>query len=510
MKKKLLLITALLFSCITFAQTTYVPDDAFEARLIQLGLDSGPLDNFVFTANISSLENLNLSNSILTDITGLQDFVGLKDLRVSGPVTDLSPIENLANIEELSINNVTATSLDLSAFVNLEFIYITDTALTSLDFSNNSNLLEASIETSDVNELILSNNPLLDDLYIIDLDISELDLSSCTALYNLSVVNCDFLINTNLTQNTIMEFVVFNNNPLLPFLDLSANTALSRVEARNNATLETVYIKSGNNTNIGQTFIVRSNPLLSCVEVDDVAWSTTSWGFNTNYFTGFSQNCSPQNDDCAQATSIMLAQPVSDSTQSATNSTNTPNCQEAGITILDIWYQFTAPASGSVTMNINAPPLTAKIALYQSCTDANPLFCAEGELVADNLIPNTTYYLQVWLEVTTGNRQATPENINGGFILNVQDTSTLSVNNVTNDTNQIRMYPNPTKDVITISAQTEIEQISIYDMSGKRLLNNENARTNTQTLQLGTLSSGLYMVQIKTEKSTILKKLIIN
>jgi len=512
MKRKLLVLTTLLLSYIATAQQTYVPDDAFESRLIQLGLDSGPLDNFVLTANISSLENLDVSNSILTDITGLQDFISLKDVRVSGPVSDLSSIENLSNIEELVLNDVTATTLDLSAFVNLDFVYITDTGLTSLDFSNNPNLVDLTIENTPLEDINLSNNPVLDDIYFSDTHLSQIDLSSCVALTRFLANYNPFLININISQSTLLEVITFEDNTILPYIDLSANTALTAVYARNNNALETIFIKSGNNTNIGQTFRVRNNPSLSCVEVDDVAWSNTFWGFATNYFSGFSANCAPTNDDCVQATPITLAQPASGTTQSATNSTNTPDCQENGIVIFDIWYEFIAPQSGDVFITIDASPLTAKVAFYESCSDPQPLFCEEGELSVENLTPGAPYYLQVWLESNTMNRtsSSSPENENGGFILNVQDASTLSVDEIQDNESQIRLYPNPAKEAFTVSAQTPIDTIFVYDMSGKIILKKENNNTHTETLPLENIASGMYIVQIKTAQTTVLKKLIIN
>ena len=72
---------------ISFAQNTFVPDDAFESRLQQLGLDSGPLDNLVLTANINTLQDFSPGNFTITDITGLQDFVALKDLTLNDSST---------------------------------------------------------------------------------------------------------------------------------------------------------------------------------------------------------------------------------------------------------------------------------------------------------------------------------------------------------------------------------------------------------------------------------------
>ncbi len=515
MKRKILLLIAIFCSVTTttIAQTTYIPDDALEYRLQQLGLDSGPLDNLVLTGNIDDLEDFNFGNFNVTDITGLQDFISLKELRVAGEISDLSPIENLTTLEELVIRDVLDTSVDMSALVNLSFVSVSRSAITNLDFTNNINLTEVSIEemSDDMETIIFGNNPLVEDVFINSVNVSQLDFSTCTALKTLLVGQNNTLINLNVTQNSLLESIEFDDNTILPYIDLSANTALNSVRAEDNTALETIFIKSGNNTNIGQTFRVKDNPSLTCIEVDDVAWSNTFWGFPTDYFSGFSLNCTPSNDDCPQAVSITLAQPASGNTINATNSTNTPSCQETGITILDVWYEFVAPTSGSVTMTIEAAPLVGKIAFYASCGDPQPLFCQEGELSVDNLTPNTTYYLQVWLEATgTMNRTVNSNSLNGGFILNVQDTSTLSLNAVANAENQIRMYPNPANEQLHVSAPTNLEHVLIYDMSGKLILKNENYTRKQETLNLEKLSSGMYMVQIKTTETTTLKKLIIN
>ena len=65
--------------CIAFGQQTYVPDDNFEQKLINLGYDTGPLDDFVPTANISSVINLFIGSSNISDLTGIEDFASLSD-----------------------------------------------------------------------------------------------------------------------------------------------------------------------------------------------------------------------------------------------------------------------------------------------------------------------------------------------------------------------------------------------------------------------------------------------
>jgi len=55
----------------------------------------------------------------------------------------------------------------------------------------------------------------------------------------------------------------------------------------------------------------------------------------------------------------------------------------------------------------------------------------------------------------------------------------------------IVVYPNPTKNVITIETRLEIE-IEVYDMMGRLLIEEEN----TKRLDLSNLSKGLYNLSI--------------
>src|SRR5690606_19147702 len=47
----------------------FVPDNAFEEALIELGYDSGPIDNYVARANIENVTFLELSEKGIADLT---------------------------------------------------------------------------------------------------------------------------------------------------------------------------------------------------------------------------------------------------------------------------------------------------------------------------------------------------------------------------------------------------------------------------------------------------------
>ena len=77
MKISIFTLLLLLISVNCLSQYTYIPDDNFEQRLIFLGYDSGPLDDYVPTANINSITSLNVSSQNISDLTGIEDFTSL-------------------------------------------------------------------------------------------------------------------------------------------------------------------------------------------------------------------------------------------------------------------------------------------------------------------------------------------------------------------------------------------------------------------------------------------------
>ena len=74
----------------------------------------------------------------------------------------------------------------------------------------------------------------------------------------------------------------------LSSLDVSNNTALTDLRCGNNQ-LTCLNLKNGNNTNMFFMYALL-NPNLTCIEVDDPAWSTQNWVYIDSGVT-FSTNC---------------------------------------------------------------------------------------------------------------------------------------------------------------------------------------------------------------------------
>ena len=163
---------------------TYVPDDGFEQALIIKGLDSGGLDNYVLTANIDNISNLDISNNTIGDLTGLEDFIDLKKLNFSdNDVVDVDLSKNVL-LEELDVSNNGIIEIDFSLNPNLEVLNISGNSLSEVDLNANTNLLELNVSG---NQLTVLNADTLVNLQF--LDCSSNRLESLSVELNPQLVN---------------------------------------------------------------------------------------------------------------------------------------------------------------------------------------------------------------------------------------------------------------------------------------------------------------------------------
>lgn len=72
----------------------------------------------------------------------------------------------------------------------------------------------------------------------------------------------------------------------------------------------------------------------------------------------------------------------------------------------------------------------------------------------------------------------------------------LATQNVTKST--LKFYPNPVKDILTISDVKEISSYTIYDISGKQVLSN-SAKSSKLELNVSQLKPGMYIVKANSD-----------
>jgi hypothetical protein len=83
----------------------------------------------------------------------------------------------------------------------------------------------------------------------------------------------------------------------------------------------------------------------------------------------------------------------------------------------------------------------------------------------------------------------------------------LATNNSTNNKIEIKVAPNPVKDIVFIKSEEDLKNVKIYDAQGRMIYNQEFDHKMIR-IDLSTHPSGVYLMKIKTDKAEIVKKII--
>ncbi len=71
------------------------------------------------------------------------------------------------------------------------------------------------------------------------------------------------------------------------------------------------------------------------------------------------------------------------------------------------------------------------------------------------------------------------------------------------------VYPNPTRETVTIEASTLINEIEFFDVNGRRVLCLEAIATREERCNIASFAPGIYFIRVQTEKGVLTKKLIV-
>lgn len=198
------------------SQITLIPDPEFEWLLVFQGIDTdGVINGQVATSDIEDELILLLDHPQIQDLTGLEDFASLEELKLLGVNVSEVNLSQNSNLELFEVNTAPLESLDLSQNLNLrKLVFVGGHNCASCPFS------------SPITSLDLSNNLLIEDIII---------------AYS-----------------------------LIGLMDFSMNVLLDRVQFLYNTDLTSVNLKNGNNENI-YYLVINDNPSLACIQVDDPA-----------------------------------------------------------------------------------------------------------------------------------------------------------------------------------------------------------------------------------------------
>ena len=252
------------------AQNVNIPDANFKAYLVG-------------NTNINTNGDSEIQTSEASAFTGEINCHGLS-------ITDLTGIEAFTSLTELLCFNNSISSLDVSQNTALTRLECQGNSITSLDVSQNTNLTHLNCHLNSISSLDVTQNTALTFLHCLLNSISSLDVSQNTALTNLSCSN-NSISSLDVSQNTALTNLECQGNSISS-IDVSQNTALYYLHCYNNS-LTSLNLANGNNMNMHSLFFnATNNPNLTCIQVDDVAWSTSNWT-SIDSASSFSLSCPP-------------------------------------------------------------------------------------------------------------------------------------------------------------------------------------------------------------------------
>lgn len=333
MFKKPLLSLFLFSTLFVCGQIVNIPDPNFKAALLAhspvIDLNG---DGEIQVSEASSFDaDLILFNKNITDLTGISDFISLthlncnknqiKELDVSKNtmLTKLScgdnqlkqlDISNLTSLKEFQCTQNQISELDLSFNTELSIFYCYTNLLTFLDVSKNTKLTLLNCASNLLSSLNVTNNIQLTTLDCSINSIKALNVGKNTALHTLNIGH-NQLTSIDLSQNILLTHINFqvnrftdinfkNNSLLESFFGASNN--LTTIDLTNNPSLKyfalssnklrSVDLRNGNNKTISTVYLssLDNNPNLTCISVDDPAWSSLNWSWVDPQIK-FSSNC---------------------------------------------------------------------------------------------------------------------------------------------------------------------------------------------------------------------------
>ena len=273
---------------------TYVPDDNFEAYLEANGMGDGiALNDNVFTSAIDTVAYLDVSNQNISDLTGFEAFAVLSYLNCEGNQLSILDVSQNIALIYLNCEDNQLTSLDLINNTAIIQLKCQNNQLTSLDLSQNSSLTTLNCRSNQLTSLDVSQNSALTSLTCRTNQLTSLDVSQNSALTSLGC-SSNQLTSLDVSQNSALISLDCPNNQLTS-LDVSQNSALTSLVCQNNQ-LTSLDVRNGNNINIDHLsypgFKTENNPNLTCIDVDDVNYSTTNWtDIDPQHY--FSTTCPP-------------------------------------------------------------------------------------------------------------------------------------------------------------------------------------------------------------------------
>ena len=172
-------------------------------------------------------------------------------------------------------------------------------------------------------------------------------------------------------------------------------------------------------------------------------------------------------------------------------------------------YTFTVTGNRNLVANFSA--MTYIITASVDPTDGGTVFGAGsyeyGSQASMKIIPNENYIFQNWTEngiiVSEEQEYSFTVTSNRDLVAHL-----MFIDGVGEHANvEIDLYPNPVKNLLTVEAQEDIDQLEVFNLIGALVYNKKNC-TNKVEIATSDLAPGTYIIRLTTQNALEIRKFV--
>jgi protein phosphatase 1 regulatory subunit 7 len=221
-----------------------IPDENFEAILIEKGIDSdGIINQQMLKSDAEKVTKLSLYGANINTLNGIEAFVNLKRLEADANHLTTLDLSNNILLDTISLTSNRLTEVEgLEKAKNLTWLSLSWNYFTEFTLDND-NVKNFLIDHNDLTSLEIANAPKLESAVLNLNQITDLDFSN-SPLLEVLVFSANKLQTINLDNNVNLEYIYGSSNLLTQF-DISNLPNLIDVRVDRNPTLTCIKIANG-------------------------------------------------------------------------------------------------------------------------------------------------------------------------------------------------------------------------------------------------------------------------
>ena len=221
-----------------------IPDENFEAILIEKGIDSdGIVNQQMLRSDAEKVTKLFLNGANINTLDGIEAFVNLKRLEADANNLKTLDVSNNILLDTISLTSNRLTKVEgLEKAKNLTWLSLSWNYFTEFTLDND-NVKNFLIDHNDLTSLEIANAPKLESAVLNLNQIADLDFSN-SPLLKVLVFSANKVQTINLDNNVNLEYIYGSSNLLTQF-DISNLPNLIDVRVDRNPTLTCIKIANG-------------------------------------------------------------------------------------------------------------------------------------------------------------------------------------------------------------------------------------------------------------------------